>query len=128
MEWEERAFFSISFSMERCGWVSGQKEMRQTKRYGLSSRGIRCSSCTPRGRRSREIRVSVTLIAVVGVGGVASRVGGAAEGVHLTIATPMALASLTIHVVVRESVVTEKTGWWMVRDVGRSRMSTLGRG
>jgi hypothetical protein len=30
----------------------------------------------------------------------------------LTVAPPMALASLTVHVVVRESVVTEKAGWW----------------
>jgi len=87
------------------------------------SRGIRCSSCTPRGRCSREIRVSITLVGVVGIGVVASRVRGAAEGVHVTIASPMALASLAGHVAVRESVV--KAGWWMVRDMRRNREPAL---
>jgi hypothetical protein len=94
----------------------------------VSSRGIRCSRCTPRGRRPREIRVSITLVGVVGVGRVPSRVWGAAEGVHVAIASPMAMASLTVHVIIRESIVTEKARWRRVGDMRRNRMSTLGRG
>ena len=92
----------------------------------VSSRGIHCSSCTPRGRCSCEIRVSITLVGVVGIGGVTPRVGGAAEGVHATVASPMALASLAVHVAVRESIV--KAGWWRVWDMGRNRKPTLGCG
>lgn len=80
----------------------------------VPSRGIRCSSCTPRGRCSREIRVSVTIVCVVGIGGVTSRVGGATERVHVAIAPPMTLGSLTVHVAVRESIIAEKSRWWRV--------------
>jgi len=126
MEWEERAFFSIFvlYGEMRVGIRS--KGDAPNQNVMVSSRGIGCSSCTPRGRCSREIRVSITLVGVVGIGGVTSRVRGAAEGVHATVASPMALASLAVHVAVRESIV--KAGWWRVRDMGRNREPTLGCG
>ena len=73
-------------------------------------RGVRCSSCTPRGRCSREIRVPITLVGVVGICGVASRIGGVAERVHVAVASPVALASLAVHVIARDSIVVEKAG------------------
>jgi len=80
----------------------------------------------PRGRCSRKVCVSISLVGVVGICGVASRVGGVAERVHIPIASSMAVASLAVHVVFREPVVGEKAGG-RVRDVRRNRKSTLGR-
>jgi len=55
--------------------------------------------------------VTISLVGVIGIRGIASRVGGVAEGgVHLTIASPVALTSLTVHVVTREPVIAEKAG------------------
>jgi len=67
--------------------------------------------------------MSIALAALVGVC-VASRVGSVAEGVHIAIASPMTLAALTVHVVARDSIVTEKAGG-RVRDIRRDRKSTL---
>jgi len=128
MEWEERASFSISFCIWRDAGGYPVKRRYAKLNVMVSLPGIRCSSCTPRGWCSREIRVSITLIVIIGVGGVASRVGGAAEGVHVATASPMALTSRTVHVTIRESIVAEKAGWWRVRDMRRNRKSALGRG
>jgi hypothetical protein len=86
-------------------WVSSKKEMCQLVRSG----SICCSSCAARCRCSPVIGVPITL-GVVGVCGIASRVGGAAEGVHIAVASPMTWASLTVHIVAREPIVSEKAG------------------
>ena len=51
--------------------------------------------------------MTITLVGVMCICGIASRVGGAAEGIHITVASPMTLASLAVHVATRESVVAE---------------------
>jgi hypothetical protein len=69
--------------------------------------------------------MSVTFVGVMGICCVAPRVGSAAEGVHIAVASPVALAAaLTIHVVARDSVATEKAGG-RVRDVGRNGKAAL---
>lgn len=89
----------------------------------VSSGGIRCGSCTSRGRCSSQIRVSFRLVGVVGIGGIASR--GTIERVHVTVAPAMALTALAIHVVAREAVITEETGG-VVGNIGRNRKPALG--
>ena len=128
MEWEERAFFSISFCIWRDAGGYPVKRRYAKLNVMVSSPGIRSSSCTPRGWSSREIRVSITLIGVIGVGRVAPRFGGAAERVHVATASPMALTPRTVHVTIRESIVAEKAGWWRVRNMRRNRKPALGRG
>ena len=75
----------------------------------VRSGSICCSSCAARCGCSPVIGVPITL-GIVGVCGIASRVGGAAERVHVTVASPVAWAALTVHIVVREPIVSEKAG------------------
>ena len=67
--------------------------------------------------------MSIAFITLMGVC-VTSRVGSVAEGVHITIGSPMALAALAVHVVARDSIATEKAGG-RVRDVRRDGKSAL---
>jgi len=80
--------------------IQSERDARQLS-VMVQSRGIGCSSRTPRVRCSREIRMSTTtLVGVVGISGVTSRIGRVAEGVHVAIVSAMALTALTVDVVV----------------------------
>jgi hypothetical protein len=104
-EWSGKNAHSFRFYMdmetrkENAGWYPGEGGRDGVRLHSpkvSGSRGICCGSRTSCVWCSRQTRVSVRLVSIIGI--VASRVGGAAEGVHVTVVPTMALTALAAHV------------------------------